>query len=477
MLLVALVPAASAGALPKATAISAASDHACALLSDAAVKCWGSNGSGQLGHGTHAGRLTAVAVDGLAGATAVSTAPETSCALLANGSASCWGDNRFGELGDGTKTSSSIPVAVQGLSGAVSVSTGGSSACALLVGHTVVCWGDNSRGELGNGTRVSSLTPVAVLGLHDITAVSVGSAHACALHAGGTVSCWGWSGQLGPVATAGDQLTPTLVPNLTDAVTVSGDPYHACALTRRGVAECWDAYSAPTIVPGFASMSAYSFSEDGQQTEHSCAIIVGGTVKCQSPNPYVGQIGDGLNLTKQVVTVPGLHGATAISTSDGYTCAVLSSGDVQCWGENEVGQLGDGTTETRFQPVSVRGIAKPATGKASLDVFAGKWGGHERALSVTPTGQATMVVYVSCCIHVINLSFRLSHVHGTYTSASAQARVTQVHVFAKSFFSHGHAPYVGEVGTLRLNDGVITEPFLGEIFCDAARGQTGYCGA
>jgi Regulator of chromosome condensation (RCC1) repeat len=285
MLLVGLVPAASAGTVPKATAISAATDHACALLSDATVKCWGSNGSGQLGDGTHTRRLTAVAVQRLAGAAGVSTAWETSCALLAAGTATCWGDNRFGELGDGTKTSSSTPVAVQGLTDAVAVSTGGSSACALLVDHTVVCWGDNSRGELGTGTRVSSPTPVAVLGLNDATAVSVGNQHACALRAAGTVSCWGWSGQLGPVADAGDKLTATVVPNLTDAITISGDPYHACALTRRGVAECWDASSAPTVVRGFANMSAYSFSEDGQQTDHSCAIIVSSAAPSSAKAP------------------------------------------------------------------------------------------------------------------------------------------------------------------------------------------------
>lgn len=74
MLLVGLVPAASAGALPKATAISAATDHACALLSDTTVKCWGSDESGQLGDGPHTRRVTAVAVHGLAGATGVSTA-------------------------------------------------------------------------------------------------------------------------------------------------------------------------------------------------------------------------------------------------------------------------------------------------------------------------------------------------------------------------------------------------------------------
>jgi hypothetical protein len=464
--------AARAEALPKATAISAGGDHTCALLSDATVKCWGSNEGGQLGDGTHTRRLTAVAVRGLAGATSVSG----SCALLADGTARCWGDNRFGQLGDGTTTSRSAPVAVQGLTGAVAVSDGGSGACAVLVDHTVVCWGDNARGQLGVGTRVSSPTPVAVPGLNDITAVSMGDQHVCALHSNGTVSCWGWSGRNGPVEAAGDRLSPTLVPNLTDAVSVSGNSYRMCAVTARGVAECWKPYSPPTVVRGFANVKAFSNSNDGLQTEHSCAVIVGGTVKCQSPYPYMGQIGIGRTLTKRVVTVAGLHGVTGISTSSFYTCAVVTGGAVKCWGANESGQLGDGTTQTRFRPVSVRGIDKPATGRATLDMFAGRWFGHERSLRITSRGRATMAVSIGCCTRVINLSFRLSRVRGTYSSARARARVTRVHVFDKRLVGRAGGPRVGQVGTLRLKRGVITESFQGWNFCgDSA--PPGYCGA
>jgi hypothetical protein len=464
--------AASAAGLSKATAVSAGGGHTCALLSDATVKCWGSNEGGQLGDGTHTRRLTAVAVRGLAGATSVSG----SCALLADGTARCWGDNRFGQLGDGTTTSRSAPVAVQGLTGAVAISDGGSGACAVLVDHTVVCWGDNARGQLGVGTRVSSPTPVAVPGLNDITAVSIGDQHVCALHSNGTVSCWGWSGRNGPVEAAGDRLSPTLVPNLTDAVSVSGNSYRMCAVTARGVAECWQPYSPPTVVRGFANVKAFSNSNDGLQTEHSCAVIVGGTVKCQSPYPYMGQIGIGRTLTKRVVTVAGLHGVTAISTSSFYTCALLTSGGVKCWGANESGQLGDGTTLTRFRPVSVRGIDKPATGRATLDVFAGGWFGHERGLRITAKGRASMVVYIGCCTHVIDLSFRLSRVRGTYSSARARARVTRVHVFEKSLFRGAGGPRVGQVGTLRLKRGVITEPFRGGYYCGESV-EPGTCGA
>lgn len=468
--------AARAEARPKATAISTGGGHTCALLSDATVKCWGSNRSGELGDGTHTRRLTAVAVRGLAGATSVSASYAMTCALLADGTARCWGDNRYGQLGDGTTTSRSAPVAVQGLTGAVAVSAGGSSACAVLVDHTVVCWGDNARGELGNGTRVGSLTPVAVPGLNDITAVSIGDQHVCALHANGTVSCWGWSGRLGPVEAAGDQLSPTLVPNVTDAVSVGADPFHSCALTARGVAECWSSYSPPTVVRGFTNVKAFSKSNDGQQTDHSCAVIAGGTVKCQSPYPYMGQVGIGRTLTKRVVTVAGLHGATAISTSSFYTCAVVSGGAVKCWGANEGGQLGDGTTLTRFRPVSVRGIDKPATGRAGLDVFAGRWFGHVRSLRITASGRASMKVNIGCCTHVINLSFQLSRVRGTYSSARARARVTRVHVFEKRLVGASGGPRVGQVGTVRLKRGVITESFLGWNFCGESA-PPGYCGA
>jgi hypothetical protein len=155
---------------------------------------------------------------------------------------------------------------------------------------------------------------------------------------------------------------------------------------------------------------------------------------------------------------------------------VAAAGIVKCWGINNSGQLGDGTTETRFRPVSVRGIPRPATGRAALDVFAGLWGGHERRLRITRGGRGRMVVYLGCCTHVINLSFRLSRVRGTYTHARARARITRVHVFAKDLFPRG-GPRVGQTRTLRLDRGVINEPFLGGIYCDDARAQQSYCGA
>lgn len=468
--------AATAKVRPKATAVSAGGAHTCALLSNGIVKCWGNNGKGQLGDGTRTRRLTAVAVRGLAGATGVSAGGAATCAALADGTARCWGSNQYGQLGDGTKTNRSTPVTVPGLTGVASVSAGPINACAVRVDHTVACWGDNARGQLGNGTRVASSTPITVPGLTDITAVAVDDLHTCALHADGTVSCWGWSGALGPVEDAGDMLTPTLVAGLTDAISsLSGGPYNACALTARGVPACWRSPAAAKVVHGFTNVKAFTFSEDGQQTDHSCAVIAGGTVKCQSPYPAWGQTGIGLTLSKKVVTVPGVRHATAISAGGFYTCAV-AAGAVKCWGSNEQGQLGDGTRRSRFRPVQVRGIDKPASGKATVDVFAGYWGGHERSLRITRKGRGKMVVYLGCCTHIINLSFQVFHVRGTYSTARARARVTHVHVFTKPD-AVTDFPHVGEVGTLKLKAGVIVESFLGGYYCDDGRMQESYCGA
>src|SRR4051794_7034931 len=92
-----LVPSAASAAGPHATAVSTSGGHACGLLSDATVKCWGANQMGQLGEGTPPRRLTAVAVPGLAGATSVSAGGGMTCAVLVDGTARCWGANDLGQ--------------------------------------------------------------------------------------------------------------------------------------------------------------------------------------------------------------------------------------------------------------------------------------------------------------------------------------------------------------------------------------------
>ena len=356
---IATAPAASGSS---ATAVTTAARHTCALLSDRTVRCWGANDQGQLGDGTRTRRLTAVAVRGLSNVIEVSGSSSYTCALVDDGGGSgpveCWG----AWVGSQPKFRSLVPVAVKGVTDAIAVSAGIGIACALLSDHTVECWGDNSRGAFGNGTRDSSSSPVVVPELSNVQSVDAGEAHVCVvMQDRGTVRCWGWSGELGPIEQAGDVLTPALVPRLTGALSVDADVYHSCAVLIGGTPKCWSNFDTPKprAEPGLNGVKTFAWAEDGQQTVHSCARLPDGSVRCRSPYPLFGQLGNGTRKKNgnKLVTVSGLRDATAISAADGYTCAVRSTGGVVCWGSNGDGVLGDGTTTMRSRPVVVKGLA------------------------------------------------------------------------------------------------------------------------
>src|SRR2546426_7555533 len=153
----------ASGAAGTPTAVSAGAFFSCVRLSDGTAQCTGRNQFGQLGNGdgTFTSSSVPVAVSGLTTATRVVTGAEHACALLGDGTVRCWGAGDSGQRGDGTfNHSSTVPVAVGGLTGAVSsVVTGGYHTCALLLGDgTMWCWGRNADGQLGDGTAGTQST-------------------------------------------------------------------------------------------------------------------------------------------------------------------------------------------------------------------------------------------------------------------------------------------------------------------------------
>src|SRR5438270_3879550 len=132
------------------------------------------------------------------------------CAILDDGTVACWGNNDYGQLGDGTFTTRTSPVAVTNLSGVVSIAAGAFSTCAIVGSGAVRCWGNNFDGQLGTGGVVSSATPEAVVGLTNAISVAAGSAHTCAARSDGTVLCWGDNsfGQLGTGTVGGHSYVP-----------------------------------------------------------------------------------------------------------------------------------------------------------------------------------------------------------------------------------------------------------------------------
>src|SRR5258708_892082 len=143
--------------------------------------------------------------------------------------------------------------------------------------------------------------------------------HVCALLVDGTVECWGSNaaGQLGNGRTD-SSLLPVPVQGLRNATTVVAGNTHTCALLTNGTVECW-----------------------GEQAM-LCAGAAGGLDNC------------GLPCSMKPVPVVGLSGVIAIAAGSTHTCALLSGGTVQCWGDNLSGELGDGTMNNALAPVPVQ---------------------------------------------------------------------------------------------------------------------------
>jgi alpha-tubulin suppressor-like RCC1 family protein len=339
-----LTPVAVSG-ITNATAITAGQEHTCALLAGGGIVCWGYNGDGELGNGTSTGpstctdpengdsdvcSTTPVPVSGITNATAISAGGYDTCALLSGGTVDCWGNNHWGELGDGTTVSRSTPVPVSGITHAVAITTSEFHSCALLATNAVECWGYNGDGALGDGTTTSTTTPVGVTGITSAIAIN-GNAYdnVCALLAGGGVDCWGNNegGQLGD-GTTNDSTTPVAVSGITNATAVTTGPYDACALLSGGAIDCWGANAYGELGNG-----TYS----GQTT---CTDPVTGAFAC-SPLP---------------APVSGIADATAISAGTYDACALLSGGQIDCWGYGYYGELGDGSSGTTAVPVVVTGL-------------------------------------------------------------------------------------------------------------------------
>ncbi len=346
--------------------IAVGPQHTCARRSDGTVWCWGANSHGQLGDGSTEDSAFPRQVLHVSDVAQVATGSLHTCTLNSRGTVSCWGFNGDGALGDGTTVDHTVPEPVPGLFDVVEVACS-QQTCARRRDGTVWCWGHNGNGELGIGSEDSDPhpSPIEIAGLVNVAGLALGGFHACVRLASGQAQCFGANsfGQVGDGTTM-HQPSPKVVQGIADVSGLAVGIDHTCSWHENGTLSCWGAnydgelgmgttlppYSTtPVSVPGLSGVAQAVAGLDC-----SCALLAGAGITCWGNNEF-GQVG--ADSSDEVVLVPTavqrLGPIGSLSMRSAHGCAIAEDGSLWCWGWNNRGQLGDGTTRNRSTPVPV----------------------------------------------------------------------------------------------------------------------------
>jgi alpha-tubulin suppressor-like RCC1 family protein len=358
------------------TSLNAGSQRTCGITPNGALYCWGQNDVGQLGDGTTSARLNPTLIADSLEFTSIATGVMGSHTCgVAGKQVYCWGNNARGQLGNGSTANSPVPSLVAGGNRYIGVAVGENHTCAWTPANRGYCWGGNDVGQLGVGGTNDTVRATPIFGALGVRTIRAGAIHTCADSIIGRIHCWGGNsdGQLGnvndtllmPGQTAGFVLAKTL--------NLSAGAYHTCVLNQRSIAT-----TALTLVEGTAYCTGNN--SDGQLGDgtltsknvltrvsggniflsissgerHTCGILRRTRILlCWGDNEY-GQLGNGTDVDERTpIVVSSSLRFSSVTAGAGHTCGITTDGAAFCWGRNNAGQLGDGTVDNRSTPVPV----------------------------------------------------------------------------------------------------------------------------
>jgi alpha-tubulin suppressor-like RCC1 family protein len=343
----------------------------CAILADKSVRCWGRNFYGLLSNGLDTDASTPITPQGISDVTSLSMAENFGCALDSSKKIECWGNSENGETGLGTVAKTTLPKTgsmLSGLGPVQSVASGNAFTCALLASGSVKCWGSASatNPSLGDNSTVQKIVnPVTVLGITNASSLAVGDRNACVIVSGG-IKCWGTgSNGANGDGTITARPAPVTVTGITTATQIGLGRFFGCALLSNQTVKCWglgnngqQGHGALTNqnAPSATALNVSGAIRISAGYNHACALLSSGQVMCWGSSSY-GQIGNGTSGGTTFISTPayvtGINTAMEISTGYEFSCALLRDNTVRCWGYNNYGTLGDGAVTARSTPVTV----------------------------------------------------------------------------------------------------------------------------
>ena len=351
---------ASAAAPPVlATQIAAEDSTTCARMADGSIRCWGDNGFNQIDFEPsgamedHAVRRPKT-ITGLPRAAKVVVGPAHACALLEDATVRCWGSDD-GALGLGTPDPpgpppiTPQPMLVLGLKGVVDL-VGKNHLCAILGDASVSCWHDYDSGA-GDPRDAGSRSPVKVPLFAHAVQLGDGRNVSCAVMPNGKAKCWR-DVSPGLIPRGKVRVDPVEIPGMGEITAIAAGTGAACGITKQKTVRCWgqpafehpDGASVKTpayAVPGLSGVTSIALDGD-----LACVIVENGDVLCDGADYRVPH--------HAPVKVEGVSGAVEIAVGTDHACARTNAGAVFCWGDDDKGQLGDGGTapQTRAVPVA-----------------------------------------------------------------------------------------------------------------------------